>query len=67
MTPEKAEIERYSAVQQILVDWTGKEMPALQTACVAVGQLVGAGVLTFMMAEATMNQSAEAKGLLPSF
>jgi hypothetical protein len=66
-TVEKPTIERYSAVQQILANWTGGEMPALQETCVAVGQLVGTGVLTFMMADATINQSAEAKGYYRRF
>jgi hypothetical protein len=63
----KPTIERYPAVQKILADWTGKEMSALRDACVAVGQLVGTEVLTFMMADATMNESAEARGYYSRF
>ena len=48
---EKPKLQTYHDVQLILRDvWTGKEMPALQAAAVAVGQLVGTQVLTFMMA-----------------
>jgi hypothetical protein len=61
-TAEKPTIERYSAVQQILANWTGKEMPELRAASVAVGQLVGTDVLTFMMAYETLDQSARARG-----
>jgi hypothetical protein len=37
-------------------------MPALQAAGVAVGQLVGTGVLTFRTAYETLDQSARARG-----
>ena len=40
-------MERYPDVQKILAAWTGKAMPGLQAASVAVCQLVGAGILTF--------------------
>ena len=42
-------MERYPDVQKILAAWTGKEMPGLQAASVAVCQLVGAGILTFRL------------------
>jgi hypothetical protein len=60
-------IERFPEVQKVLGHWTGKEMPALQAAAIAVGQLVGTGVLTFRTASETINQSAEARGYLGRF
>jgi hypothetical protein len=64
---ENPPTERFSEVQKILGHWTGKEMPALQAAGVAVGQLVGTGVLTFRTAYETLDQSARARGYYNRF
>jgi hypothetical protein len=63
----KPPIERFSEVQKVLGHWTGKEMPALQTVGIAVGQLVGTGVLTFMTAYETLDHSAKARGYYDRF
>jgi hypothetical protein len=63
----KPKIDRYPEVQYVLAEWTGKDMPALQAACVAVGKLVAEGILTFMMADATMTDSAQARGYYKRF
>jgi hypothetical protein len=63
----KPPIERFPEVQKVLGHWTGKEMPALQAAGVVVGQLVGTGVLTFMTAYETLDQSARARGYYDRF
>jgi hypothetical protein len=60
-------IERFPEVQKVLADWRGKEMPALQEASVAIGQLVGTGVLPFMTAYETLDQSATARGYYSRF
>jgi hypothetical protein len=65
MAPTQAKsptIERFPEVQTVLGLWKGKEMPALQAVGVAVGQLVGTGVLTFRTAYETLDQSARARG-----
>ena len=60
-------IERFPEVQKALVHWKGKEMPALQAVSVAVGQLVGNGVLTFRTAYETIDHSAKARGYYNRF
>jgi len=57
-----AKLERFPEVQSILAHWTGKEMPALQAASVAIGQHVGNGLLPFMTGYETLDQSARARG-----
>jgi hypothetical protein len=54
--------ERYPTVPNVLANWTGKGLPALQAASVKIGQLVGAGELTFMLASHTLQHSAEVRG-----
>jgi hypothetical protein len=54
--------ERVSEVQKNLGQWRGRELPALHNACVAIGRLVGNGVLTYMLAYQTVLQSAETRG-----
>ena len=49
-------------VQKVLAEWTGKEMAALQAASVAIGCLVGNGVLTFRQAQEKLQHSAEVRG-----
>ena len=66
-TAETPKIERHGPIQAILAAWTGKEMPALQAAAVAVGQFVGTGLLSYRTALETLNQSAEARGYFRRF
>jgi hypothetical protein len=60
-------IERFPEVQKVLGHWTGKEMAALQAVGVAVGQLVGTGVLTFRTGYETIDHSARARGYYNRF
>jgi hypothetical protein len=57
-----AKLDRFPEIQFILAEWTGKEMPALQAAGVAAGRHVGNGILTYMTAYETLDQSARSRG-----
>jgi hypothetical protein len=53
-----------SPFSKILANWTntGKDMPALQAACMAVGRMVAAGELTFIEARERLQANADVRG-----